>query len=145
MRQCQSYDADESRDQLGPNQACTLFGAKSGSNIISGVDYIAAGYGLDVNDLWRRNLPVLIGFFLLFQLTQILVLEFVPVSPRQLNVPNWWLTVYQQYGLDLSINIFTKETEEIKQRNAELREKKLQRDEKAASRGNIHTPEKRRR
>ena len=128
MGQCRSYDVDESRDQLGPNQACTLFGAKSGSNIISGVDYIAAGYGLDVNDLWRGNLPVLIGFFLLFQLTQILVLaKFVPVSPRQLNVSNRLLTVYQQYGLDLSVNIFTKETEEIKQRNAELREKKLQR------------------
>ena len=128
MGQCRSYDVDESRDQLGPNQACTLFGAKSGSNIISGVDYIAAGYGLDVNDLWRGNLPVLIGFFLLFQLTQILVLaKFVPVSPRQLNVSNRLLTVYQQYGLDLSVNIFTKETEEIKRRNAELREKKLQR------------------
>lgn len=114
-------------DQLGPNQACTLFGAKSGSDIISGADYLAAGYGLDVNDLWRRNLTVLIGFFLLFQLTQILVLEFVP-----------------QYGLDLSINIFTKETEEIKQRNAELREKKLQRDGKAAIRENVDTPEKRR-
>ena len=81
-----------------------------------------------MNDLWRGNLPVLIGFFLLFQLTQILVLaKFVPVSPRQLNVSNRLLTVYQQYGLDLSVNIFTKETEEIKRRNAELREKKLQR------------------
>ena len=145
MGQCRSYDADESRDQLGPNQACTLFGAKSGSNIISGADYIAAGYGLDVNDLWRRNLPVLIGFFLLFQLTQILVLEFVPVSSRQLKVSNRLLTVYQQYGLDLSVNIFTKETEEIKQRNAQLREKKHQRDKKAPTHGNIHTPAKRRR
>lgn len=98
-----------------------------------------------MNDLWRRHLSVLIGFFLLFQLTQILVLEFVPVSSHQLNVLIRWLTVHQQYGLDLSVNIFTKETEEIKQRNAELREKKLQRDEKVTTSGNVHTAEKRRR
>ncbi|KAF8963959.1 ABC-2 type transporter-domain-containing protein [Flammula alnicola] len=105
-------------NDLGPNQACTLFGAESGSNIISGASYISAGYALDVNDLWRRNFPVLLGFFILFQLTQICALEFYP-----------------QFGLNLSINIFARENEETRKLNAELREKKLhkeQMDEKQA-------------
>lgn len=66
-------------DDLGPNQACTLFGAQGGSSIISGTSYISAGYGLDPKDLWRRDFPVLVGFFILFQLTQIFALEFYPV------------------------------------------------------------------
>lgn len=65
---------------VGPNQACTLFGAENGSALISGVNYISASFGIDVKDLWRRNLPVLIGFFIAFQITQILALEFYPVS-----------------------------------------------------------------
>ncbi|KAG5643545.1 hypothetical protein DXG03_000686 [Asterophora parasitica] len=97
---------------LGPNQACTLFGSKSGSALIAGRDYLSAGYGLNVADLWRRNFLVLLGFLLAFQLTQILALEFYP-----------------QYGANLSINIFAKETDEIKKRNAELQEKKRQRAE----------------
>lgn len=96
---------------LGPNQACTLFGAQGGSNIISGSAYISAGFALDTRDLWRRNFSVLIGFFILFQITQILALEFYP-----------------QYGLDLAINIFAKEDKETKKLNAELREKKEQKD-----------------
>ncbi|KAF8167550.1 pleiotropic drug resistance ABC transporter [Crassisporium funariophilum] len=109
---------------LGANQACTLFGAQKGSNIISGASYISAGFALDVNDLWRRNLPVLIGFFLLFQLTQICALEFYP-----------------QYGLDLSINIFAKEDEDIKKRNQELRDKKSQREE-SREKGDLALAEK---
>jgi ATP-binding cassette subfamily G (WHITE) protein 2 (SNQ2) len=69
-----------SRDQLGPNQACTLFGAKSGSNIIAGRSYIDVGFGLNASDLWRRNLLVMIAFVLAFQLTQVLALEYWPVS-----------------------------------------------------------------
>lgn len=72
------------RANLGPNQACTLFGAQRGSDIISGSAYISAGYGIDIRDLWRRNFPVLIGFFILFQITQILTLELYPVSPLNL-------------------------------------------------------------
>ena len=37
------------------------------------------GYGLNVSDLWRRNFLVLVGFFLLFQLTQVLLIEYFPV------------------------------------------------------------------
>ncbi|KDR85534.1 hypothetical protein GALMADRAFT_234460 [Galerina marginata CBS 339.88] len=93
---------------LGPNQTCTLFGAQRGSNIIPGASYITAGYGLDPKDLWRRNFPVLVGFFIVFQLAQILALEFYP-----------------QYGLDLAIKIYSRDSEETKQLNAKLREKKL--------------------
>jgi len=64
---------------LGPFQTCTLFGSESGSDIISGRNYLAVGYGLNPDDLWRRNFPLLIGFLVLFQLTQIIALEYFPV------------------------------------------------------------------
>ncbi|KAF8627130.1 hypothetical protein AX14_011386, partial [Amanita brunnescens Koide BX004] len=100
---------------FGPNQACTLFGAVSGSNIITGADYLRVGFGLDVKDIWRRNFPILICFLIFFQLTQVMALEFYP-----------------QYGINLSCNIFVKETEETEKLNAEQREKKaLKYDEKA--------------
>ncbi|KAG5718995.1 Brefeldin A resistance protein [Termitomyces sp. T112] len=99
-------------DVLGPNQACTLFGATSGSNIISGQAYLKAGYNIDTADLWRRDFLVLVGFMLAFQITQILALEFYP-----------------QYGHNFSIKIFAKETDEVKKRNSALRERKHQRME----------------
>ncbi|TFK42022.1 pleiotropic drug resistance ABC transporter [Crucibulum laeve] len=108
-------------DDVGPNQACTLFGAESGSNIISGTSYLSAGYGLNVNDLWRRCLLVLIGFVLVFQLTQILALEFYP-----------------QYGFDLSINIYAKEDDESKERNAALRQRKAEKD-RARTKGELNS------
>ncbi|KAJ3509385.1 hypothetical protein NLJ89_g5251 [Agrocybe chaxingu] len=113
---------------LGPNQACTLFGSQSGSDLISGADYLFVGYGLDVKDLWRRNFPVMIGFLLLFQLTQIAVLEFIP-----------------QFGLNMSIRIYAKESEETKRLNAALREKKIakeQRKEKGEEHDDHEKPEK---
>ena len=67
------------RDTLGVNQTCTLFGSEGGNRLTSGTSYLSAGYGIDVKDLRRRNLLVLIGFFFLFQLTQIFILEFFPV------------------------------------------------------------------
>jgi hypothetical protein len=66
--------------ELGPNQVCTLFGASAGSTTVSGRDYIKAGYHLDVDDLWRRNFIVIVGFLVLFALTQAFVIELVPVS-----------------------------------------------------------------
>ncbi|KAG5652201.1 hypothetical protein H0H81_005936 [Sphagnurus paluster] len=100
-------------DDLGPNQACTLFGSKIGSNIISGRDYLLAGYDINTSNLWRRSFLVLVGFLLAFQLTQMIALEYFP-----------------EYGINLSINIFAKETDEIKKRNEVLLQKKLQRKEK---------------
>lgn len=115
------------RADLGPNQACTLLGAQRGSNVISGSAYILASFGLDSRDLWRRNFPVLIGFFILFQITQILALEFYPVSSWTC-LARKYVKFEKQYGVDLAINIFTKEDEETKKLNADLREKKRQRD-----------------
>jgi ATP-binding cassette subfamily G (WHITE) protein 2 (SNQ2) len=65
---------------LGPNQVCTLFGASPGSATVSGRDYIKAGYGLDADDLWRRNFIVLVGFLVFFSITQTVVIEIFPVS-----------------------------------------------------------------
>ncbi|KAF9011150.1 pleiotropic drug resistance ABC transporter [Cyathus striatus] len=112
-------------NELGPNQACTLFGSQSGSNIISGRDYLAVGYGLDVNDLWRRCLPVIIGFFLAFQVTQLLALEYFP-----------------QFGFNMSINIFTKENDETKKLNAALRERKVLRESSPKDDGDAMDKEK---
>ena len=64
---------------LGPNQACTLFGASPGSDVVPGSDYIWASYEYDTADLWRRNFLVLLGFVFLFQFLQMIVLEFFPV------------------------------------------------------------------
>ncbi|KAF8665434.1 hypothetical protein AX16_000453 [Volvariella volvacea WC 439] len=97
-------------DTLGPNQACTLFGAQSGSDIIPGADYLRVGYSLDVNDIWRRCFPVLVGFFILFQLTQVFILEYFP-----------------QFGFGGGISIFSKENDETKKLNERLRERKAQR------------------
>jgi len=98
---------------LGPNQACTLYGAVGGSNIIRGADYLRVGYSLDVKDLWRRYFVVLLGYFLFFQVTQALILEYYP-----------------QYGISLSINFFTKEDKELKKLNEAQQERKARRSEK---------------
>ncbi|KAK0208987.1 ABC-2 type transporter-domain-containing protein [Desarmillaria ectypa] len=94
--------------ELGPNQACTIFGAVSGNDIVRGEDYISVGYGLDSNDIWRRCLLVLIGFMIAFQITQVIALEYFP-----------------QYNVSLSVNIFAKGDEETKKLNAALHEKKI--------------------
>ncbi|KAF8633557.1 hypothetical protein AX15_001356 [Amanita polypyramis BW_CC] len=96
-------------DVLGPNQACTLFGAVGGSNIIRGADYLRVGYSLDVKDIWRRDFLVLLGFFFLFQVTQVLAIEYYP-----------------QYGFNISFNIFAKENDETTKLNMAQREKKAE-------------------
>ena len=75
------------RSILGPNQVCTLFGSTGGSTAVSGRDYLSVGYGLNVDDLWRRNFTVLLGFFIAFQITQMLLIEYYPVrrGPRSFN------------------------------------------------------------
>ena len=72
--------------ELGPNQVCTLFGARSGSITVSGRDYIKTGYGLDVNDLWRRDFIVLVVFFVFYSLTQTFVIEIFPVSIARITL-----------------------------------------------------------
>ena len=70
---------------VGPNQACTLYGATPGSDTVSGASYIKAGYSLDVNDLWRRNFLVIVGWFLFFIFTQVIVIEYFQASPHVLR------------------------------------------------------------
>jgi hypothetical protein len=72
-------------DVLGPNQACTLFGASPGSNVISGSSYIDVGYGLQVNELWTKNFVVLAVMFILFQLAQVFAIEYLPVSVNKIS------------------------------------------------------------
>jgi ATP-binding cassette subfamily G (WHITE) protein 2 (SNQ2) len=66
---------------VGPNQACTLYGATPGSETVDGASYVAAGYSLNVHDLWRRNFIVLVGWFLFYQIAQVLLIEYLNVSP----------------------------------------------------------------
>jgi ATP-binding cassette subfamily G (WHITE) protein 2 (SNQ2) len=68
------------RSSLGPNQVCTLSGARPGSNTIPGRSYLLITYDMDDRDIWRRNFIVLLGWMLFYQATQILVLDFFPVS-----------------------------------------------------------------
>jgi len=62
------------------NQACALYGATPGLNTVGGASYIAAGYSLNVHDLWRRNILVLIGWFLFYQIAQVILIEYLNVS-----------------------------------------------------------------
>ena len=85
---------NEYPETLGPNQVCTLFGARPGSIIVPGSDYVAAGFALNTKDLWRRNFLVLLGWFILFVFTQLLVIEYLQVS-------GGWLIVFV-YSLELT-------------------------------------------
>ncbi|KAJ7687385.1 ABC-2 type transporter-domain-containing protein [Mycena rosella] len=97
-------------DELGPNQACTLFGSTAGSSTVSGEAYISAGFGLSSSNLWIRNFLVLVGFMIVFQLSQVLSLEFFP-----------------QYDQNLTVQIFARENNDTKKRNEVLRERKAER------------------
>ncbi|KAJ7070657.1 ABC-2 type transporter-domain-containing protein [Mycena amicta] len=103
-------DLTQYPNELGPNQVCTLFGASAGSSSVSGEAYISAGYGLSSSNLWKRNLLVLIGFMILFQVTQIISLEYFP-----------------RYNQVLSVEIFAKEDSDAQKRNEVLRARKAER------------------
>ena len=57
-----------------------MVGAESGNAIVSGKEYVSTGYSLETADLWRRNLVVLLGFLVVFQFTQMLLIEYYPVG-----------------------------------------------------------------
>jgi len=65
---------------VGPNQACTLYGATPGLDTVDGASYVSAGYSLNVHDLWRRNFIVLVGWFLFYQIAQVILIEYLNVS-----------------------------------------------------------------
>ncbi|KAJ8094924.1 hypothetical protein PM082_010140 [Marasmius tenuissimus] len=67
-----------SSDALGSNQACTFFGAQDGGDIIRRHNYLDAGYGIMMTDIWRCCFLALIGFFIAFQVTQIVAFEYFP-------------------------------------------------------------------
>jgi ATP-binding cassette, subfamily G (WHITE), member 2, SNQ2 len=115
---------------LGPNQVCTLFGASSGSTTVSGRDYIRDGYHLNVADLWRRNFIVLVGFLILFSLTQTYVIELVPVSISVLLSEGclYYLCEQKFFGGG-GVGFFAKDTTETKKLNAELKTRKIQKAE----------------
>ena len=92
---------------VGPNQICTLFGSIPGQQIVQGRNYVSVGYGLNVSDLWRRNFIVLCGFAILFQLTQVTLIEWFP-----------------HFGGGSSVTIYAPEDSDTKKRNAALRERK---------------------
>lgn len=66
-------------DSLGPNQACTFFGATPGKTVISGAAYISQAYAYDVANTYKVNIPALLGFFSLFIIAQIVTLEVLHV------------------------------------------------------------------
>ena len=117
--------------ELGPNQVCTLFGASAGSTTVSGRDYIKAGYHLDVDDLWRRNFIVIVGFLVLFSFTQTFVIELFPVSMISillLECRSHYLCEQKFVGGG-GIGFFAKETTETKKLNAELKTRKIRKAE----------------
>ena len=67
-------------ETIGPNQACTLYGVTPGMDTVDGASYIAAGYSLNVHDLWRRNFLALIGWFLFYQIAQVILIEYLDVG-----------------------------------------------------------------
>jgi ATP-binding cassette subfamily G (WHITE) protein 2 (SNQ2) len=118
--------------ELGPNQVCTLFGASSGSITVSGQDYIKTGYDLNVDDLWRRNFIVLVGFLILFAFSQTFVIELVPVSVSVLFSECRSYDHYlceQKYIGGGGVGFFAKDTTETKKLNAELKTRKIRKAE----------------
>ncbi|KAH9031530.1 ABC-2 type transporter-domain-containing protein [Lactarius pseudohatsudake] len=94
--------------ELGPNQICTLFGAQPGSRIVTGKDYVQAGYDLNTDDLWRRNFVVLVAFLIFYWFAQVVVIE-------------WYPQLVEGGG----VSFFARDTAETKKLNSELEERKV--------------------
>ena len=95
---------------------CTLYGAFPGQEVVTGRNYVDIGYGLNVSDIWRRNFLVLLGFLILFQITQLVLIEYFP-----------------HFDGGSSITIYAPEDADTKKRNAILRERKERRTGKSVS------------
>ncbi|KAH9027669.1 ABC-2 type transporter-domain-containing protein [Lactarius hengduanensis] len=94
--------------ELGPNQICTLFGAQPGSRIVTGKDYVQAGYNLNTDDLWRRNFVVLVAFLIFYWFAQVVVIE-------------WYPQLVEGGG----VSFFARDTAETKKLNSQLEERKV--------------------
>jgi ATP-binding cassette subfamily G (WHITE) protein 2 (SNQ2) len=109
-------------DTVGPNQACTLFGARPGSSVVLGKDYISVGFQMETVDLWRRNLTVLIGWFIFFQITQLIAIEYFQVSVMRLTSGMWGSDLrLQKASGGGGIAVFAKENAETKKLNEALK------------------------
>ncbi|KAH9822134.1 ABC-2 type transporter-domain-containing protein [Melampsora americana] len=91
---------------LGPNQVCTLQGARPGEPLVRGEDYIQAAYDYSSGNIWR-NVGIEIGFFLVFSTFLFLALE---------NLSKGTSTP--------SLNLFVKENKERRYLNERLRSRK---------------------
>lgn len=91
---------------LGPDQVCTLQGARPGEALVRGEDYIHAAYNYSSANIWR-NVGIEISFFLLFLTCLFLTLE---------NLSKGTSTP--------SINLFAKENKEREYLNDRLRSPK---------------------
>ena len=118
-------------DPLGDNQVCTLFGSEPGSTTVAGADYLQAGYSLDIADQWRRNFVVLLGFFITFQVTQLLLIEFFPVSSVSDDrkcVSTSSPCPGQQYHGNAGVIVYAKPSRKNIELNAQLAERKATRE-----------------
>jgi ATP-binding cassette subfamily G (WHITE) protein 2 (SNQ2) len=83
---------------------------------------------MDVQDIWRRNFVVLVAWVLFYQVTQIVVLDFLPVSVAYLSslfeLPT---QVMKQNSGGTVFRLFAKETPETRKLNDRLRKRKASR------------------
>ncbi|CAH7677570.1 ABC-2 type transporter-domain-containing protein [Phakopsora pachyrhizi] len=93
-------------ETLGPNQVCTLSGAKPGERFVSGEDYIHSSFRYASRDRWR-NFLFEIAYFALF-----LVCIFIAVETLALGQGS------------PAINVFEKENSERKDLNKKLQDRK---------------------
>ncbi|KNE98927.1 hypothetical protein PSTG_07772 [Puccinia striiformis f. sp. tritici PST-78] len=91
---------------VGPNQACTVAGARPGSQIIRGTDYMEAALGYRFGNLWR-DFAIVCAFTVFF-----MILLFIAVETFALGA-----------GMP-SVNLFAKENAERKALNEKLQAEK---------------------
>lgn len=80
---------------------------------------------MDDRDIWRRNFVVLLGWILFYQVTQILILDFLPVSLTRCSSFQTY-TTKQRTGGALS-RLFVRETSQTHKLNDRLREREASR------------------
>ncbi|KAA1076269.1 hypothetical protein PGT21_036470 [Puccinia graminis f. sp. tritici] len=93
---------------LGSNQVCTVIGARPGSEIVRGVDYMEAALGFHYGNIWR-DFAIVCAFCVLF-----LAMVFIAVENLALGS-----------GAP-SVNVFAKENAERKALNEKLQAEKAQ-------------------
>ncbi|OCF43306.1 ATP-binding cassette transporter [Kwoniella heveanensis CBS 569] len=93
-------------DTVGPNQLCSIFGSTAGSGVVSGSNYMNAGYSYTKAHRWR-NFGILVGFLLFFLALQMFFIEYL-----------------QQGAKHFAINVFKKENKDLKAKNDRLAERR---------------------